>query len=154
MASVLVSTALIVPSTDICGQGLVAMFALNKFNARLNVEVVCLSKTVPRLTYLLWATHLYFTVTLRWLPNIWHSRYCTTTLIKRCIINATCCLDYNYVIQLVEVCHWLSEAQGESREITLLGTTGNGIGDGSTFYLLTKFIEMITVFLVCLRMCC
>ena len=53
VASVLVSTALIVPSTYICGQGLVAMFALNKFNARLNVEAVCLSKTVPRLKDLL-----------------------------------------------------------------------------------------------------
>ena len=53
-------------------------------------------------------------------------------------------MDYTPVTQLVEVCHWLSRAQWECREIQFLRTTGTGIGDGNIFQLLTKFIVIIT----------
>ena len=41
-----------VPSTYLCDQGFLALFAMNKFHARLYVKAglhVCLSKSVPQL---------------------------------------------------------------------------------------------------------
>ena len=103
---------------------------------------VCLSKTVPQIEDLFMSKKsLYFT--LKWSLNIWYLKYYTTTLIKWCAINAACCLDYNPITQLVEICHWLSWVQGNAERWNCLEALALVWG-WNIFQLLTKFIVIIT----------